>query len=90
MAALASAVGRPSRTIESFRELTETPGSASACVQWRAGLIGARRDDADDRQVELPGELEVALVVTGHGHDCAGAITHQHVVGDPDGDLARR
>ena len=27
-------------------------------------------------------EVEVALVVRGHGHDRAGAVLHQHVVGD--------
>ena len=41
-------------------------------------------DDLDDRQVERLGELAVALVVRGHGHDRAGAVVHQHVVGDPD------
>ena len=64
MAALASAVGRPSSAIESFRELTATPGSASASSAGR-GLLDARRDDADDRQVERLGEREVALVVAG-------------------------
>ncbi len=34
------------------------------------------------------GELEVALVVRGHGHDRAGAVTHQHVVGDEDRDAS--
>ena len=86
MAAFASAVGRPSSVISSLRELTATPGSASAWVKRRIGLIHARRDHADDRQVERLGELEVALVVTGHGHDRAGAVAHQHVVGDPDRD----
>ena len=32
-------------------------------------------------------ELEVALVVRGHGHDRAGPVTHQHVVGDEHGDV---
>ena len=31
-------------------------------------------------------EGEVALVVRGHGHDRAGAVVHQDVVGDPDRD----
>ena len=31
-------------------------------------------------------ELEVALVVRRHRHDRAGAIAHQHIVGDPDRD----
>ena len=33
-----------------------------------------------------PREGEVALVVRGHGHDRAGAVAEQHVVGDPDRD----
>ena len=32
-------------------------------------------------------EFVIALVVRGHGHDRAGAVAHQHVVGDPDRDL---
>ena len=43
-------------------------------------------DDHDDRQVIFAGEFKVALVVRGHGHDRAGAIAHQDVVGDPDRD----
>ena len=41
-------------------------------------------DHLDDRQLERLGELAVALVVRRHGHDRAGAVVHQHVVGDPD------
>ena len=37
---------------------------------------------ADDRQVEGLGEVPVALVLAGHRHDRAGAVAHQHVVGD--------
>ena len=49
---------------------------------------GARdgRGDVDDdlhRQVELAGEVEVALVVGGHRHDGAVAVVGQHVVGRP-------
>jgi hypothetical protein len=39
-----------------------------------------------DRQVELLRELVVALSCAGHGHDRAGAVGRQHVVGDPDRD----
>ena len=49
-------------------------------------LAVGRRDDLHDRQPELLREREVALVVRGHGHDRAGAVVHQHVVGDPDRD----
>ena len=41
----------------------------------------------DDRQVVLAGELPVALVVAGHGHDGARAVMAKHVVGNPDGNL---
>ncbi len=37
-------------------------------------------------QAELAGKLKVALVVGGHGHDRAGTVAHQHIVGDPDRD----
>ncbi len=46
-----------------------------------------RQLDGRDRQVELAGELEVALVAARHGHDRPGAVAHQHVVGDPHRDL---
>ena len=48
------------------------------------GDVGAvrRRDDLPDRELVAAGELEVALVVGGHGHDRAGPVLHQHVVGD--------
>ena len=44
-------------------------------------------DDLDDGQAELLGKLPVAGVVGGHGHDGAGAVGCQDVVGDKDGDL---
>ncbi len=50
------------------------------------GLGPGRGHDAPDRQAELRGEREVALVVGGHGHDRAGAVAGQHVVGDEDRD----
>ena len=48
-----------------------------------AGLLGvgiAGVDDDAHRQVERAREVQVALVVSGHGHDRAGAIVGQHVV----------
>ena len=45
-----------------------------------------RRHGADDRQVELDGEVPVALVLARDAHDRARAVAHQDVVGDPDGD----
>ena len=41
-------------------------------------------DHLDDRQPERRRELAVALVVRRDGHDRAGAVVHQDVVGDPD------
>ena len=43
--------------------------------------VGRRLDRADDRQVEDLGELPVALVLARDGHDRAGAVIGQHVVG---------
>ncbi len=48
----------------------------------RVGVAGV--DDDADRQVEGPGEVQVALVVRGHRHDGAGAVVGQHVVGRED------
>ena len=48
-------------------------------------LFGARHHTAD-LQIHGLGEVEVALVVAGHGHDRTGAVLHEYVVGDPDGD----
>ena len=50
------------------------------------GVGAGRRDDTPDGQAELLGEGEVPLVVGGHGHDRAGAVAGQHVVGDEDRD----
>ncbi len=45
-------------------------------------------EDGDDREAVLLREFEVSLVVRGDGHDGAGAVGHEHVVRDPDGDTA--
>ena len=56
-----------------------------------AGLDGSAvviiQDDRHDGQVVLAGELKVALVAAGNGHDSAGAIVGHNVVGNPHGDL---
>ena len=41
---------------------------------------------ADDRQAERLGEVPVALVLARHRHDGAGAVAHQDVVRDEDGE----
>ena len=66
-------------------EFTMTPSPVYASVE-RALRAALRRDDLDDRDRELGRELEVALVVGRHRHDGAGAVAHEHVVADPDGD----
>ena len=48
---------------------------------------GIALDDLDDGQAELLGKLPVAGVVGRHGHDGAGAVGCQNIVGDKDGDL---
>src|SRR5690606_19398349 len=42
-------------------------------------------DHRTDLKAELTCELEVTLIVSRHGHYHAGAVTKQHVIGDPDG-----
>ena len=42
-----------------------------------------------DRQVEGGGEVEVALIVGGDGHDRAGSVVGEHVVRDVDGQPLR-
>ena len=49
-----------------------------------AGDRCVRVDDDAHGQVERPCEVEVALVVRGHGHDRAVAVVGEHVVGGPD------
>ena len=39
----------------------------------------------NDRQVEMTSEGEVAAIVCRHGHNGTCAVTHQYVVGNPDG-----
>ena len=49
------------------------------------GVGGTGGHHADDGQRIFGGEIEVALVVPGHRHDRAGAVVHQHEVGDVHG-----
>ena len=56
-----------------------------------AGLDGSAivivQDDRHDRQVVLTGKLKVALVAAGNGHDGAGAVVGNDIIGNPHGDL---
>ena len=51
-------------------------------VVWCSGQ-SCRRHDRLDRQVELLGELVVALVMRWHRHDRTRAVPGEHIVGDP-------
>ena len=52
------------------------------------GLLGdvAAPDHLHDGQAEGRGEVPVPLVVARHAHDDAGAVAHEDVVGDEEGD----
>ena len=56
-----------------------------------AGLDGSAivivQDDRYDRQVVLAGELKIALVAAGNGHDGAGAVVGNDIIGNPHGNL---
>ena len=52
-------------------------------------LVAFAFDNLYDWQVELLCEFEVALVVSGNGHDGAGSVADEHVVGDPDWNAGR-
>jgi hypothetical protein len=51
------------------------------------GRVSSRDDDWADRQVESLRERVIAVVVGRDGHESAGAVLHQHVVGDEHRDL---
>ena len=73
----ASSTVRPVRSISSLAELIAGPSPTYASPSQ----FVRRLDGADDRQVEHRSEVPVALVLAGHGHDRAGAVVGQHVVG---------
>ncbi len=51
----------------------------------RIGVGGVLGHHARDREGIFGREFEIALVVPGHAHDRAGAVIHQHEVGDEQG-----
>ena len=66
------------------REAVEEPRVDLHAVA-RVGLTGPAvgpRDGLDDGEPVRLREVPVALVLAGDGHDGAGAVAHQHVVGD--------
>ena len=70
-------------------ELTSrSPSECSTKAGPRGALaVGAASTTRRISQLERAGELVVALVVRGHGHDRPGPVLHQHVVGDEHRDL---
>jgi hypothetical protein len=55
-------------------------------IERGAIRLPGRREHPHDRKPVLRREGEVALVMSRHRHDRAGAVLHEHVVGDPDRD----
>ena len=41
-------------------------------------------NNRQDGNLKFAREFQIALIVSGHAHDRAGAVTHQHIIGDPD------
>ena len=81
---LASAVGRPVMEISGPVEFTEMPSSTKPCQSvfgsggWTTWMIG---------RLNFGGELKIARVMRRHGHDGAGAIAGENVIGNPDGNF---
>ncbi len=74
------------------RRIAGVGGGPGRGVERRLEIVlgepgGRRLLDRWDGQAELGGELEVSFVAARHGHDGAGAVAHQDVVGDPDRNL---
>ena len=75
--------------MSSLAELTSLASCETKASSQARGVGAAavgRLDDAAHGQLEGAREREVAAVVRRDGHDRAGAVPHQHVVGDEDGD----
>ncbi len=66
-------------TVEAVEPLA-VDGRAVADVGLTVEVVG-RLDGPDDVQVVGLGEVPVALVLTRDRHDRAGAVAHEHVVG---------
>ena len=68
--------------VQAIQPLT-VDGRAVAGVRIAVPVVG-RLDRSHDRQPVRVGEVPVALILAGHGHDRAGAVRRQHVVGQVD------
>ena len=78
IARFASSTPSPFRLTSAFAELIAGPSPMYASPSKPS-------DGCTVRMIGRPnalGEVPVALVLPGHGHDRAGAVAHQHVVGD--------
>ncbi len=82
IAPIASAGACPSNRPESISTASSAWATKRRPAQVRLAVAG--RDHRRMCSPNLLRELEVALVVGGHAHDRAGAVLHQHEVGDPD------
>ena len=76
-----------------LRQAGQLTGVDEHAVTSRCNTAGSRVlstlnvQNLHDGQVELQGELEVALVVRGHSHNRAGTVVGEHVVRSPYGQL---
>ena len=63
------------------------PALGERRLEWPAHVDLGVIEHGDHIEAVVAGEGEIAFVVGGNGHDRAGAVGDQHVVGDPDGDV---
>src|SRR5262245_53067425 len=61
--------------------------NCAAALPCLVVYVAAASHHADDRQVECARESVVAAVMPRYRHDGALAVTHQHIVGDPERQL---
>ena len=76
------------RHVESVQELgiDQRAVAGIGLVADRVGrrILFRRADDGNDVEPIFTGELQIALIVTGAAEDRAGAVFHQHEIGDID------
>ena len=81
-------LGRPRRPARRGRLSLALLMAGPSPVKALPSKPSAALHRADDRQAVRLGEVPVPLVLAGHRHDRAGAVPHQHVVGDEHRDRA--
>ena len=67
-----------------------SPRYASSPIVKRISVLAWRQDHRHDRKPVLARKLQVALIVCGAAEDRAGAVLHQHEIGDVDRQLLLR